>query len=803
VTVINPPASPEIIKLPLVPLRDMVIFPGVPVPLWIGRPRSVLAIEAARESDSMVCVISQRAPDVDNPRPQDLFPIGLAAAVQHLLRLPDGNLKIVLEGRSRVRLHDLQNDSPYLQAVVELLTPHSDTSAEIEALKETVISQFEEYARLSGAIPEDQIDMIRRIPSAGQLFDMAASFITGKVDEKQEILNALPIAERGLLLSKLLTQKIEISALEKRIKSRVKEQVETSQREFYLMEQLKAIQKELGRKVDARAEVEDLRKQAAAKEMPQDTRDRLERELHKLEMMPPMSPEGTVVRNYIDWLLALPWTERSEESMDISRAEQILDEDHYGLEKVKERILEHLAVRALVKHKKSPILCLTGPPGVGKTSLAKSIARATGRRFTRLSLGGVRDEAEIRGHRRTYIGALPGRILQSMSKVGTRNPVFLLDEVDKMRSDFHGDPAAALLEVLDPEQNDTFSDHYLELPFDLSDVMFITTANVQHQIPAPLLDRMEVLHLPGYTEDEKLEIAKRFLIPKQLEAHGLQTSQLAFSDAALMHIMLGYTREAGVRNLERNIATVCRKIAWRIVKGSNDAPYQIDVDELDVVLGAPRYRKHGAEQGELVGLATGVAWTESGGDLLTIETSAVPGKGKLVLTGQLGKVMQESAAAALSYLRSRARRLGLDPRFSQRNDLHIHVPEGAIPKDGPSAGVTIAASMISALSQRPLPGDLAMTGEITLRGRVLPVGGIKAKLLAARRGGIKTIILPAENLSDLRDIPDNITSKLHLVMVNNMDEVLDVAFPGLRSSQELNLDPDRRRHRSTQSSDEN
>ena len=759
--------------LPMVPIRDVVLFPSMMIPFVIGRPASVKALEVAFGGDKRIFLATQHDASVDDPKSSEIYSVGTIANIIQSLRLPDGNIKVLVEGVERAKAIQIFDEDHYLKAILRNVVVNS-TAAAGEALVSKVTSLFEQYVKLSQNLNYDTILSAVRLEDVGKLSDTIASNLAVSVEEKQELLEIFNPVERLSRLCDILDIEIEKLNMDRSINSRVKRQMEKAQKEYYLNEKMKAIQKELGR--NEKSETEDLKKKIEVSGMPKETMEKALQELKRLEMMPPMSAETTVSRNYIDWLLAVPWKRRSKEIHKLERAEKILEADHYGLEKIKERILEFLAVRQLVKNPKGSILCFVGPPGVGKTSLATSIARATGRKFVRLSLGGVRDEAEIRGHRRTYIGALPGQIIQMMKKAGTKNPVFLLDEVDKMSMDFRGDPSAALLEVLDPEQNHTFVDHYLDVEYDLSQVMFIATANVVHTIPQPLQDRMETIRISGYTEAEKLEIAKRYLVKKQIANNGLTDKNIRFHDEAILQIIQGYTREAGVRNLEREIASICRKVARNVVKKSKDLSATISSEVATEYLGVPKYRKGKSEENNEIGFASGLAWTEFGGEVLTTEASLMDGKGKLMLTGKLGDVMQESAQAAMSYVRSRASLLGIPRDFYREYDVHIHVPEGAIPKDGPSAGITMATSLVSALTKIPVRRDVAMTGEITLRGKVLPIGGVKEKLLAAHRFGFKTIILPKENEKDLSEIPRNIQDQFSINLVETMDDVLRVAL---------------------------
>jgi len=759
--------------LPMVPIRDVVLFPYMMIPFVIGRPASVKALEVAFSSDKRIFLATQHDASVDDPKPSEIYSVGTIANIIQSLRLPDGNIKVLVEGVERAKALQVFDEDHYLKAVLRNVVVNS-TAVAGEALVNKVTSLFEQYVKLSQNLNFDTILSAVRMEDVGKLSDTIASNLAVSVEEKQELLEIFNPVERLGRLCDMLDIEIEKLNMDRSINSRVKRQMEKAQKEYYLNEKMKAIQKELGR--NEKSETEDLRKKIEVSGMPKETMEKALQEFKRLEMMPPMSAETTVSRNYIDWLLAVPWKRRSKEIHKLERAEKILEADHYGLEKIKERILEFLAVRQLVKNPKGSILCFIGPPGVGKTSLATSIARATGRKFVRLSLGGVRDEAEIRGHRRTYIGALPGQIIQMMKKAGTKNPVFLLDEVDKMSMDFRGDPSAALLEVLDPEQNHTFVDHYLDVEYDLSQVMFIATANVIHTIPQPLQDRMETIRISGYTEAEKLEIAKRYLVKKQVANNGLTDDNVRFNDDAILHIIQGYTREAGVRNLEREIASICRKVARNVVRKSKQLSVIVSPDTVTEYLGISKYRKGKFEEGNEIGFASGLAWTEFGGEVLTTEASLMDGRGKLMLTGKLGEVMQESAQAAMSYVRSRASLLGIPRDFYREYDVHIHVPEGAIPKDGPSAGITMATSLVSALTKIPVRRDVAMTGEITLRGKVLPIGGVKEKLLAAHRFGFKTIILPKENEKDLAEIPKIIRDQFSINLVETMDDVLRVAL---------------------------
>ncbi|HHW13828.1 MAG TPA: endopeptidase La [Firmicutes bacterium] len=761
--------------LPLLPLRGVIVFPHMVTPLDVGREKSVRALEEAMVQDRLILLAAQRQARTNEPAPEDIYSVGTVAEIKQLLKLPDGTIRILVEGLDRARIAEFLRDDPYYQVRVERLGLPAPKTPEDEALMRTLTEQFEAYVKASKRLPVEIMLSISAIDDPSHFADFIAAQLQLKLEEKQNVLETLPARRRLELLAVLLSKEMEILELERKIHVRVRKQMEKTQREYYLREQLKAIQKELGEKDERTAEADEYRHRIKQAKLPKEVADKALKEVQRLEKMPPMAAEGVVVRTYLDWVLALPWNKKTQDRLDLTVAEKILNEDHYGLDKVKERILEFLAVRQLAEKIKGPILCLVGPPGVGKTSLAKSVARALERKFVRFSLGGVRDEAEIRGHRRTYVGAMPGKIIQAMRQAGSQNPVMLLDEVDKMTMDFRGDPSAALLEVLDPEQNNAFGDHYLEIPYDLSDVLFITTANVMQNIPRPLLDRMEVITLPGYTEEEKLEIARRHLVPKQVQQHGLKPDQLVLDDAALKRLVSEYTREAGVRNLEREIAGICRKVAKDLVGGAK-APIRVTAGRVPKYLGAPRFRHNPAEEEDRVGVATGLAVTEVGGDLLAIETIPVKGKGQLILTGKLGEVMRESAQAAFSYIRSRAAAFGIPEDFHERFDVHIHIPEGAIPKDGPSAGITMATALVSALTGVAVRHDVAMTGEITLRGRVLGIGGLKEKTLAAYRAGIKTVLFPKENEKDLEEIPANVRRKVELIPVEHLDEVLRLAL---------------------------
>lgn len=762
-------------KIPLLPLRGIAVFPYMIVHLDVGREKSINALEEAMLYDRLIMLATQKDAQTDQPAPPDIFSVGTIAEVKQVLKLPGGTIRVLVEGMNRATISRYLSLEPFYHVEVQEAAETQQPTAEVEALTRSMVSQFEQWAKLSKKIPAETLVSVITVEDPGRLSDLIASHLTLKIEDKQQVLEAIDVKERMEKLCTILGREMEILELEKRINMRVRKQMEKTQKEYYLREQLKAIQKELGDKDERTSEVEEYREQLRSMALAPEVAEKINKEIDRLEKMPPMVAESAVIRTYLDWLLALPWTQETEDRLDITAAEKILDEDHYGLRKVKERILEYLSVRKLTENMKGPILCLVGPPGVGKTSLARSIARSMGRKFVRVSLGGVRDEAEIRGHRRTYVGALPGRIIQGMRTAGSRNPVFLLDEVDKMSADFRGDPSAALLEVLDAEQNNTFSDHYIEIPFDLSRVLWIVTANVMHNIPRPLLDRMELIAIPGYTEEEKVQIAKRYLVPKQVKEHGLQDRHMVFSEGTLQKIIRCYTREAGVRSLERNIAMLCRKTARRIVQNKQES-VKITAQNLHTFLGAPRFHYTMAERENQVGVATGLAWTEVGGDVLPTEVSVMRGKGKLTLTGQLGDVMKESAQAGFSYIRSRAAELGIDDNFYEKYDIHIHLPEGAIPKDGPSAGITMATAVTSAITGKPVDSSVAMTGEITLRGRVLPVGGVKEKVLAAHRAGIKKIILPKENKRDLEEIPVNVKRSLEFILVEHMDEVLQHAL---------------------------
>ncbi len=764
----------EVRTLPMMPIREVVIFPYMMTPFVVGRENSIRALEEALAEEKKIFLATQHDGAVEDPKPQDIYQVGTIANIIQSLKLPDGNIKVLVEGVERGKIQKISSEEGYYRVSVKVSSYRAVTTPSLEQLVQRVTSLFEQYVKLSQSLNYETMIAAAKVEEIGKFTDTIAANLNVSVEEKQELLEILDPVDRLNRLADLLDIEIEKLNVDRTIQGRVKRQMERAQREYYLQEKIKAIQKELGR--NEKNELEELKKKIDAAGMNKDANEKAMAELRRLEQMPPMSAESTVSRNYLDWLLAVPWKKKSKEIRDIRRAEKVLEADHYGLEKIKERILEFLAVRQLVKTPKGSILCFVGPPGVGKTSLGRSIARATGRKFVRLSLGGVRDEAEIRGHRRTYIGALPGQIIQMMKKAGTTNPVFLLDEVDKMSMDFRGDPSAALLEVLDPEQNHMFMDHYLDVEYDLSKVFFITTANVIHTIPQPLQDRMEILRLSGYTEHEKLEIAKRFLVRKQREAAGLKEKHLAFTDEAILAIIRSYTREAGVRNLEREIANVSRKMARKVVQQGSKVEITVRPEDVQDYLGVVKFRDTEAEEKNEVGLATGLAWTETGGQILSIEATTMQGKGKLTLTGKLGDVMQESAQAALSYVRSRATRWGLPADFYRNLDIHIHVPEGAIPKDGPSAGITLATAVVSALTKIPVHREIAMTGEITLRGKVLPIGGVKEKILAALRAGNQTVILPRDNEKDLSEIPANIQEALAIRFVESMDEVLDMAL---------------------------
>jgi len=763
-------------SLPLVPLRDIVVFPYTMVPFVVGRKSSLVAVEQALLHNKKVFLATQRDAKVDNPQTDDINVIGTVANIVQSLKLPNGNIKLLVEGVARGRIIELQEENETFVALLKVIDKRVELTPELEGEMQKAVSLFEKYVKLSPNLPYETMISTIRVSEPGRLTDTIAAHLQISVEEKQNLLEAFNPKDRLTTIVTMLDNEIEKLRVDRRIHSRVKKQMEKAQKEYYLSEKMKAIQQELGRKDDRVNEVDEFRQKIEAAGMPAEAKEKAIQELKRMEVMPPVSAEATVSRNYLEWLLAVPWKARSRELRDINRAEKILNDDHHGLEKVKERILEFLAVRRLVSKTRGQILCFVGPPGVGKTSLARSIAKATGRKFVRLSLGGVRDEAEIRGHRRTYIGAFPGQIIQQMRKAATMNPVFLLDEVDKMSMDFRGDPSAALLEVLDPEQNHAFQDHYLDTEYDLSHVMFIATANVLHTIPPAFKDRLEVIRLAGYTLDEKAAIAEKFLIPKQLKAHGLKLDKVSFADAVVRDIIEKYTRESGVRNLERELASICRKLARRVVQAGSHGEYKIAPETLTDLLGVPRYHNKTSEKDSEVGLVTGLAWTEVGGEILTAEVSVMPGRGKLTLTGQLGEVMQESGQAALSYIRSRTTVLGIPEHFHRRFDIHVHVPEGAIPKDGPSAGITIATAMVSALSQVPVRKDVAMTGEITLRGKVLPIGGVKEKVLAAHRFGVRTIILPRDNEKDLAEIPAEIQKDLEFKLVETMDQVLQIAL---------------------------
>ncbi len=766
------PALP--LTLSLLPLRDVVVFPHMVIPLFVGRPKSIKALEAAMEAGRQIMLVAQKAAGKDEPKADDMFDVGCVSSILQMLKLPDGTVKVLVEGIQRANTHHISDNGEHFVAEVTPVPPDLDTKPEIEALRRAVTQQFDQYVKLNKKLPPEILTSIAGIDDAGRLADTIAAHLPLKLESKQAILDLYAVDKRLEKLLEQLEHEVDILQVEKRIRGRVKRQMEKSQREYYLNEQVKAIQKELGDGEEG-ADMEELEKKIIAAKMPKEARKKVDGELKKLKLMSPMSAEATVVRNYIDTLVNLPWAKRTKIKYDLAFAEGVLNEDHYGLDKVKDRILEYLAVQQRVDKVKSPILCLVGPPGVGKTSLGQSVARATGRKFVRMALGGVRDEAEIRGHRRTYIGSMPGKVLQSLTKVGTRNPLFLLDEIDKLGTDFRGDPASALLEVLDPEQNHTFSDHYVEVDFDLSDTMFIATSNSMN-IPAALLDRMEVIRLSGYTEDEKLNIATRYLLPKQAKNNGVKDEEMEVTESALQGIIRYYTREAGVRSLEREISKICRKVVKSMQLKPTTEKVVVTTDNLNDFLGVRKYDYGQAEKQNQVGQVVGLAWTEVGGDLLTIESVMMPGKGNILRTGSLGDVMKESVEAARSVVRSRARRLGIRDELFEKRDIHIHVPDGATPKDGPSAGIAMTTAFVSALTGIPVRADVAMTGEITLRGEVTGIGGLKEKLLAAHRGGIKTVLIPQENVKDLQDIPENVKNRLEIVPVKWIDQVLEVAL---------------------------
>lgn len=765
-------------EMPLLPLRDIVIFPYMVVPLFVGRERSVVALEKAILKERLTLLCTQKKANVNEPLEDDIYKMGTISEILQLLKLPDGTTKVLIEGIARARVVEYLENPDYFYVKIKKVREEFFKTSKMEALMRMLISEFEEYIKLNPHLPSEAMSIIKNIDNPGRLADVISAHLNLSVANKQEILELVDYEERIKKISTLLNSEIEILGIEKKIQGEVRKQIEKSQKEYYLHEQIKAIQKELGKGNDSINEIKEIKKQIKEAKLPKEVEEKSLRELSRLEKMPLMSAEGAVIRNYLSWVVSLPWSKQTKDKIDIDEAEKILEKDHYGLKKAKERIIEYLAVQKLVKKMKGSILCFTGPPGTGKTSVAKSIAKAMGRKFVRLSLGGVRDEAEIRGHRMTYVAALPGRIIQSIRKAGSKNPVFLLDEVDKMSTDFRGDPSSALLEVLDPEQNSSFSDHYLEVPFDLSDVMFITTANVLYSIPIPLQDRMEVLEFPSYTEEEKKKIAEQFLIPKQVKAHGLKKENIKISLEVLTSIVGKYTREAGVRNLERELATLCRKVAKDMVKGKNKKKlYLITEEDLVKYLGPSKFKKEITEEENKVGVVTGLAWTSTGGDILTVEATLMPGRGNLILTGQLGEVMKESAQAALSYARSNAKLLNIDDlNFYKKSDLHIHFPEGAIPKDGPSAGITMVVALVSLLVNKAVNRKIAMTGEVTLRGRILAIGGIKEKILAAHRANLFKVIIPKDNEKNLIDVPKEVLDKLEIILVENVEDVLKVAL---------------------------
>ncbi|MFN1513650.1 endopeptidase La [Vibrio owensii] len=764
----------ERIEIPVLPLRDVVVYPHMVIPLFVGREKSISCLETAMETNKQVLLVAQKQADTDEPAVDDLFEVGTVATILQLLKLPDGTVKVLVEGQQRAKINHFKESEFFLAEAEFVVTPELE-EREQEVIVRSAINQFEGFIKLNKKIPPEVLTSLSGIDEAARLADTIAAHMPLKLVDKQQVLEIIDVTERLEFLMGQMESEIDLLQVEKRIRGRVKKQMEKSQREYYLNEQMKAIQKELGEMEDAPDEFETLKQKIEESKMPQDAREKTEQELQKLKMMSPMSAEATVVRSYIDWMVSVPWNKRSKVKKNLAKAEEILNEDHYGLERVKERILEYLAVQNRINKLKGPILCLVGPPGVGKTSLGRSIAAATGRKYTRMALGGVRDEAEIRGHRRTYIGSLPGKLIQKMSKVGVKNPLFLLDEIDKMSSDMRGDPSSALLEVLDPEQNNAFNDHYLEVDYDLSDVMFVATSNSM-DIPGPLLDRMEVIRLSGYTEDEKLNIAKRHLVDKQVKRNGLKPNEITIEDSAIIGIIRYYTREAGVRSLEREISKICRKAVKNILLDTSLKSVTVTMENLKEYLGVQRHDFGKADDSNRIGQVTGLAWTQVGGDLLTIETEAMPGKGKLTQTGSLGDVMKESIQAAMTVVRSRAEKLGINSDFYEKRDIHVHVPEGATPKDGPSAGIAMCTALVSSLTGNPVKAEVGMTGEITLRGEVLPIGGLKEKLLAAHRGGIKTVLIPKDNERDLEEIPENVIADLQVIPVQWIDEVLKVAL---------------------------
>ena len=779
----------ELQTIPVLPLRDVVVFPFMVMPLFVGRPRSISSLDDAMNNGKQLLLVSQKQAELEEPSIDDLYDVGTIANIIQLLKLPDGTVKVLVEGQQRAKIHQIEDSGEHFQAQVEPLNSTLGNKKELQVVHKAALDEFQNYVNLNKKVQPDILSALQQIENLEQLSDTLASHLPVSVAQKQTVLEMTNVVERFEYLLGLMQSEADLLQVEKRIRSRVKKQMEKSQRDYYLNEQIKAIQKELGEEENAISEIEQLRQKIEEARMPLEAREKAEAELQKLKMMSPMSAEATVVRSYIDWMIQVPWHKRTKVKKDLAKAQDILDADHYGLERVKERILEYLAVQTRLNQLKGPILCLVGPPGVGKTSLGQSIANATGRKYVRMALGGVRDEAEIRGHRKTYIGSLPGKLIQKMAKVGVKNPLFLLDEIDKMSSDMRGDPASALLEVLDPEQNAHFNDHYLEVDYDLSDVMFVATSNSMH-IPTPLLDRMEVIRLSGYTEDEKLNIATRHLINKQMERNGLKAGELTIDDSAIVDIIRYYTREAGVRNLEREISKICRKAVKTLLLDKKLKSIKVTAKNLHDYLGVKRFEFGRADTQNRVGEVTGLAWTEVGGDLLTIETASVLGKGKLSYTGSLGDVMKESIQAAMTVVRARAEKLGINPEFHEKRDIHIHVPDGATPKDGPSAGIAMCTALVSCLTGNPVKSEVAMTGEISLRGKVLPIGGLKEKLLAAHRGGIKTVVIPKDNVKDLEDIPENAKRDLNIHAVETIDEVLTIALENPPSGVEfVKLEP--------------